>query len=121
KFSNETLWPLFHYFTEYAMFDDESWETYKSVNKKFADKVLEVADENSVIWVHDYQLLLVPQLLKDVNPNLTVGFFLHIPFPSYEVFRLLPYRKDILLGLLGADLIGFHTLSYKKHFITTVK
>lgn len=118
-FSNRTIWPLFHYFTEYTVYDDSFWEVYQSVNRKYADEVLQYAENDDVIWVHDYQLMLVPRYIKEKNPNLTVGFFLHIPFPSYEVFRLLPYREEILKGLLGADLVGFHTDSYKEHFKET--
>ncbi len=120
-FSNKTLWPLFHYFLQYALFDRKLWEAYRRVNRIFCDAVLEVADPDSVIWVHDYQLLLLPGLLREKLPNATIGFFLHIPFPSYEIFRVLPWREEILKGLCGADLIGFHTYDYVRHFVSSVR
>ncbi|MEG9328713.1 trehalose 6-phosphate synthase /trehalose 6-phosphatase [Salinimicrobium catena] len=119
-FSNRTIWPLFHYFMEYTEFDPEHWEAYKQVNQKYADAVLERVEDGDTIWVHDYQLLLLPQMIRDKNPNVTIGFFNHIPFPSYEVFRTLPWREEILTGMLGADLIGFHTYDYERHFLRSV-
>lgn len=119
-FSNRVLWPLFHYFSEYADYQESFWEAYKKVNKKFAEIILENLNESDKIWVHDYQLLLVPQLIKEKRPDVSVGFFLHIPFPSYEIFRTLPWREEILKGMLGADLIGFHTYDYERHFISSV-
>lgn len=120
-FSNRTLWPLFHYFIEYTEFDHKSWETYRRVNEKFAKVVLEQAEDGDKIWIHDYQLLLLPALVKAEKPNLSIGFFNHIPFPSYEIFRTFPKRKEILEGMLGADLIGFHTYDYERHFLSSVK
>lgn len=120
-FSNRALWPLFHYFTEYAEFEQNHWESYKRVNKKFADVVLKNIEDGDTVWVHDYQLLLLPQLIKDKKPDVTVGFFLHIPFPSYEIFRILPWREEILKGMLGADLLGFHTYDYQRHFLSSIK
>ncbi|WP_026302708.1 bifunctional alpha,alpha-trehalose-phosphate synthase (UDP-forming)/trehalose-phosphatase [Psychroflexus tropicus] len=120
-FSNRTLWPLFHYFIEYTEYDPESWETYKAVNQKFADQVLANAEDGDNIWVQDYQLLLVPAMVKAKKPNLSIGFFNHIPFPSYEIFRTFPKRKELLEGMLGADLIGFHTYDYERHFLSSVK
>ncbi len=120
-FSNRTLWPLFHYFMEFTEFEKEYWESYKTVNQKFADKVLEHVEDGDTIWVHDYQLLLVPKLIKDKKPNTTIGFFLHIPYPSYEIFRTFPWREELLEGMLGADLIGFHTYDYERHFLSSVK
>ena len=119
-FSNRVLWPLFHYFMEYVDYDEDHWKTYKKVNEKFAETILEHLDEGDKVWVHDYQLLLVPQLIKEKRPDVSVGFFLHIPFPSYEIFRTLPWREEILEGMLGADLIGFHTYDYERHFISSV-
>ena len=119
-FSNRVLWPLFHYFMEYVDYDENHWKTYKKVNEKFAETILEHLDEGDKVWVHDYQLLLVPQLIKEKRPDVSVGFFLHIPFPSYEIFRTLPWREEILEGMLGADLIGFHTYDYERHFISSV-
>ncbi|MGR7811952.1 bifunctional alpha,alpha-trehalose-phosphate synthase (UDP-forming)/trehalose-phosphatase [Lacinutrix undariae] len=120
-FSNRTLWPLFHYFMEYTEFENDHWESYKEVNQKFADAVLEHVEDGDTIWVHDYQLLLLPQLIKEKKPNTTIGFFLHIPFPSYEIFRTFPWREELLNGMLGADLIGFHTYDYERHFLSSVK
>ncbi len=120
-FSNTTIWPLFHYFLEYSEFEEEQWAAYKAVNERFAEIVLETAQEGDTVWVHDYQLLLLPQILREKMPSLRIGFFLHIPFPSYEVFRVLPWRKEILSGILGADLIGFHTYDYARHFISSTK
>ncbi|SHK02146.1 trehalose 6-phosphate synthase/phosphatase [Reichenbachiella agariperforans] len=119
-FSNETLWPNFHYFNQYSVFDDRTWESYKEVNQKFADAVLTQANEKDTIWIHDYQLLLVPALLRKQKPDLKIGFFLHIPFPSYESFRLLPFRRELLLGMLGADFLGFHTYDDTRHFLSSV-
>jgi len=120
-FSNRTVWPLFHYFLEYSEFELDSWNTYKVVNRKFADAILEQSDPDDTIWVHDYQLMLVPQMVKSERPDSSIGFFLHIPFPSYEIFRTLPWREEILEGLLGADLIGFHTYDYERHFLSSVR
>ena len=120
-FSNRTVWPLFHYFLEYSEFEFDFWESYKEVNQKFANAILEKAGEDDIIWIHDYQLMLVPQMVKEKRPNATIGFFLHIPFPSYEIFRTLPWREELLQGLLGADLIGFHTYDYERHFLSSVR
>lgn len=119
-FSNRTIWPLFHYFMEYTEFDPEHWEAYQQVNQKYADAVVDQLEDGDVVWVHDYQLLLLPQLIREKNPTVTIGFFNHIPFPSYEVFRTLPWREEILRGMLGADLIGFHTYDYERHFLRSV-
>lgn len=120
-FSNATLWPLFHYFTEYTDFQDHFWDAYLKVNEMFAKVIINNAEENDTVWVHDYQLLLVPHLLREKRPDLRIGFFLHIPFPSYEIIRVLPWREEIVEGILGADLIGFHTYDYARHFISSVK
>jgi len=119
-FSNRTIWPLFHYFIEYAEFEKESWQSYKRVNEKYAQVVLDNIEEGDTVWVHDYQLMLLPALIKKERPDVQIGFFLHIPFPSYEVFRILPWREEILKGLLGSDLIGFHTYDYQRHFLSSV-
>ncbi len=120
-FSNRTVWPLFHYFLEYSEFELDFWNTYKAVNQKFADAIIAQSDEGDTIWVHDYQLMLVPQMVREKRPNTSIGFFLHIPFPSYEIFRTLPWREEILEGLLGSDLIGFHTYDYERHFLSSVR
>ncbi|MEW7291522.1 bifunctional alpha,alpha-trehalose-phosphate synthase (UDP-forming)/trehalose-phosphatase [Aquimarina sp. 2304DJ70-9] len=120
-FSNNTLWPLFHYFMEYTEFEKETWETYKSVNQKFADVVLQNLEDGDTVWIHDYQLLLLPGLIRKKKPDVSIGFFLHIPFPSYEVFRTIPCREELLEGMLGADLLGFHTYDYERHFLSSVQ
>ena len=121
-FCNNTLWPLFHYFPTYAKFDEGQWQHYRRVNELFAESILGVLREGDALWVHDYHLLLVPGMIRARAPNATVGFFLHIPFPSYEIFRMLPgsWRRQMLEGLLGADLIGFHTYGYMQHFLQCV-
>ena len=115
-FSNSSLWPLLHYMTNYVRYEDRWWRQYEAINKRFADKILEVAKKGDVVWVHDYHLMLLPKMLREVMPNLKVGFFLHTPFPSYEIFRCHPKRKELLEGLIGADLLGFHTFGYLRHF-----
>ncbi len=119
-FSNETLWPNFHYFNQYAIYEESLWEAYQKVNHKFFEEILKVAEPNDTIWIHDYQLLILPRLLREQFHKISMGFFLHIPFPSYESFRLLPWRKEILNGMLGADLIGFHTYDDMRHFLSSV-
>lgn len=119
--SNKCLWPLFHYFVEYHQFDTTQWEHYVAVNQKFADAVIANLEDGDKVWIHDYQLLLCPQMIKAVKPEVTIGFFLHIPFPSFEIFRIFPEREALLQGLLGADLIGFHTYDYERHFLSSVK
>ena len=118
-FCNATIWPLFHYFTSYTVYHSKFWEQYKQINDLFADALKAVLRPDDIVWVHDYHLMLLPRLLKARHSQLSVGFFLHIPFPSFEVFRLLPaeWRRGILEGILGADLIGFHTYEYTHHFL----
>ncbi|MEM9143413.1 MAG: bifunctional alpha,alpha-trehalose-phosphate synthase (UDP-forming)/trehalose-phosphatase [Bacteroidota bacterium] len=120
-FSNRTIWPLFHYFLEYSEFELGFWESYTRVNQKFADAILAHANTDDTIWIHDYQLMLVPQMVRKERPEIAIGFFLHIPFPSYEIFRTLPWREEVLEGLLGSDLIGFHTYDYERHFLSSVR
>lgn len=118
---NKCLWPLFHYFIEYSVFSKAHWETYVAINQKFAAAVLENISAGDTVWIHDYQLLLCPKIIKALRPDVTVGFFLHIPFPSFEIFRTFPERETLLEGVLGADLIGFHTYDYQRHFLSSVK
>jgi trehalose 6-phosphate synthase/phosphatase len=122
-FCNQTLWPLFHYFPSQVSYDDDAWASYQHINEVFGDAVLAMAKPGDIVWVHDYHLLLLPALLRRRSPQLRVGFFLHIPFPAHEVFRLLPerWRSAILHGLLGADLIGFHTHDYTQHFLSCLR
>ena len=115
-FSNGVLWPLFHYALEHMPPDSSDWRVYVKVNERFADAVAAEHRKGDLIWVHDYQLAILPRLLRERIPDARIAFFLHIPFPSSEVFRILPWRAEILRGMLGADLIGFHTLSYLRHF-----
>jgi trehalose 6-phosphate synthase/phosphatase len=120
-FSNKTIWPLFHYFTQYTEYNKAFWESYKKVNQNFADVISDNIREGDVIWIHDYHLLLLPKLIREKNPEILIGLFLHIPFPSSEVFRILPWRNEIIEGMLGADLIGFHTYDYESHFLSCVR
>jgi trehalose 6-phosphate synthase/phosphatase len=120
-FCNKTIWPLFHYFPQYVSYDEALYTSYAHVNGLFCDAVMGVAQEDDIIWIHDYHLMLLPQLIRERMPNATIGFFLHIPFPVYEIFHLLPRRKEILEGLLGADLIGFHTYDYAQHFLGNIR
>ena len=119
-FSNETLWPNFHYFNQYTVYKEELWLAYQRVNQKFAEILSEELEDDDTVWIHDYQLLLLPQLIRAISPNATIGFFLHIPFPSYESFRLLPWRRELLNGMLGADFLGFHTYDDMRHFLSSV-
>jgi trehalose 6-phosphate synthase/phosphatase len=119
-FSNKALWPLFHYFPAQCSYDKSEWESYKRVNRAFLEVVLERTGPADTIWVHDYHLMLLPALLRKSRPSAAVGFFLHIPFPSYEMFRLLPWRTELLEGLLGSDLLGFHTYEYARHFLNSL-
>jgi len=119
--SNKSLWPLFHYFIEFSVFNEKQWKSYIEVNQKFADNVIHNIQKGDTVWIHDYQLLLCPKMIKDVRPDVTIGFFLHIPFPSFEIFRIFPWREPLLEGILGADLVGFHTYDYERHFLSSVK
>ncbi|MFW6204168.1 MAG: alpha,alpha-trehalose-phosphate synthase (UDP-forming) [Actinomycetota bacterium] len=106
-FSNETLWPLYHDVIVPPEYQREWWDAYSRVNRRFAEAAASAADEAATVFVQDYQLQLVPQMLRELRPDLKIGFFLHIPFPPVELFAQLPWRRQILEGLLGADLIGF--------------
>ena len=119
-FSNGVLWPLFHYEINRLPLVVEDWDVYEAVNQRFADAVVAQYRPGDLIWVHDYQLMRVPALIRSQLPDARVGFFLHIPFPASEVFRTLPHRDRLLAGLLGADLVGFHTASYMRHFSSSV-
>lgn len=117
-FSNALLWPLFHYFPSFAEYDEESYKSYKEINELFAERICEIAQTGDSVWVHDYHLMLLPKYLKAKRPDLNVGFFLHIPFPSYEIYKLLPeeWRNEILDGIISSDVVGFHTPEYVSHF-----
>ena len=115
-FSNGTIWPLFHYFPQNAHYSAREWNAYREINALFRDKILEVAEPGDLLWIHDYHLMLLPEMVREALPDAKIGFFLHIPFPSSELFRMLPWREEILRGLLGSDLIGFHSHAYARHF-----
>lgn len=119
-FSNKTIWPLFHYFSEFTFFEEHYWKSYQQVNQLFCDAIIDKVTEDDVIWVHDYHLMLLPQMIRQKLPNAKIGFFLHIPFPSFELLRNLPWRDEILQGILGSDLIGFHEYDYVRHFLSSV-
>jgi len=111
-FANGVLWPLFHYSLDRIPLEHSEWNSYRDVNERFAEAVARQYRDGDLIWIHDYHLMLAPAILRRYLPNARIGFFLHIPFPAYEVLRTLPWRLQILSGILGADLIGFHTPSY---------
>ncbi len=119
-YSNNTIWPLLHGFPTLVSFDRETWHAYRDANERFADTVLERAKPGDLVWIHDYQLMLVPSLLRAARPDIRIGFFLHVPFPPAEVFRILPQREEVLRGLLGADLIGFQTHEHLGAFRRTL-
>ena len=117
-YSNNTLWPLCHYFYAFVEYENKYWEAYKEVNEMFCQAAIPFIEPGDIVWVQDYQLMLLPQLLRKAVPGISIGYFHHIPFPSYELFRVLPERDELLKGLLGADLIGFHTYDYMRHFVS---
>ncbi|UYL09630.1 bifunctional alpha,alpha-trehalose-phosphate synthase (UDP-forming)/trehalose-phosphatase [Bdellovibrio sp. SKB1291214] len=119
--ANDLIWPLFHYETQLANFNRENWDVYRQANQTMADEILAIANDNDTIWIHDFHFLLLPKMIKEKNPKLKVGFFLHIPFPSNEIFRQLPVREEILQALIACDLLGFHEHSYLRHFNVTLK
>ena len=119
-FSNGTIWPLFHYFPQNAHYEAREWSAYKAINAVFRDKILEIARPGDLLWIHDYHLMMLPELVREALPEAKIGFFLHIPFPSSELFRMLPWREEILRGLLGSDLIGFHSHGYARHFLSSL-
>jgi trehalose 6-phosphate synthase/phosphatase len=122
-FCNDLIWPLFHYFPSMAVFGQGYFESYKKANELFYKELRKIIRPGDFVWIHDYQLFLLPAMVREEFPEASVAFFLHIPFPSYEVFRIMPdgYQKAILQGLLGADLIGFHTHDYAQHFLKSVR
>jgi len=116
-YSNSMIWPLCHYFYTYIQYESKFWEAYQEVNRLFCEEAAKLLKPGDMVWVQDYQLMLLPGMLRDAIEGISIGYFHHIPFPSYELFRVLPERAEILKGLLGADLIGFHTYDYMRHFI----
>ncbi|NMC32126.1 MAG: bifunctional alpha,alpha-trehalose-phosphate synthase (UDP-forming)/trehalose-phosphatase [Veillonellaceae bacterium] len=121
-FCNKTVWPLFHYFPTLTVYEEEMWEVYEAVNRQFCEVIAQLAQPDDVIWIHDYHFMLLPAMLRERCPNNSIGFFLHIPFPAYEVFRMLPrkWAAGLVEGLLGSDVVGFHTVDYVRHFLTAV-
>jgi trehalose 6-phosphate synthase/phosphatase len=121
-FCNKTIWPLFHYFQIYTNYSDDHWAHYVNVNRSYCQTLLDLIRPDDTLWIHDYHLMLLPAMIREQSPSTAIGFFLHIPFPNYEIFRLLPsrWRREILKGLLGADLLGFHTNDYRQDFLRCV-
>lgn len=119
-FCNKTIWPLFHCFNQFTVYENHLWESYKRVNQIFYQTILDIIRPEDILWIHDYHLMLLPNLLRKKIPDLTIGFFLHIPFPPTEIFRLLPWRREILEGLMGSDLIGFHTYDYVRNYLDSI-
>jgi trehalose 6-phosphate synthase len=120
-FSNDGLWPLYHDALRESTYDLDQWDAYERVNQRFADKLAEIAPPNSIVWIHDYQLQLVPKLLREKRSDVTIGFFLHIPFPPFELFSRLPWRAEVIEGLLGCDLIGFQRPMGAANFIRSAQ
>ncbi|EAQ83589.1 hypothetical protein CHGG_09993 [Chaetomium globosum CBS 148.51] len=122
-FANSILWPLFHYHPGEITFDESAWAAYREVNRLFAQTVVKDVQDGDLVWVHDYHLMLLPQMLREEignsKKNVKIGFFLHTPFPSSEIYRILPVREQLLLGILDCDLIGFHTYDYARHFLSS--
>lgn len=121
-FCNKTLWPLFHYFPTLTRYEEEYWREYQNVNRVFGEAVVKALQPDDLLWIHDYHLMLLPKLVREKFPEMPIGFFLHIPFPSWEIFRMLPraWREEIIEGLLGSSLLGFHTHDYVRYFLTSV-
>jgi len=120
-YSNSTLWPLCHYFYSFVEYENRYWESYKEVNELFCQAAIPFIEPGDIVWIQDYQLMLLPQMLRNAIKDINIGYFHHIPFPSYELFRILPERAELMTGLLGADLIGFHTHDYMRHFVSAAE
>ncbi|RVW06435.1 alpha,alpha-trehalose-phosphate synthase (UDP-forming) [Rhodococcus spongiicola] len=120
-FSNSTLWPLYHDVVVKPTFDRHWWAVYRDVNRRFAHAAASAAAPGATVWVHDYQLQLVPQMLRELRPDVTIGFFLHIPFPPVELFAQLPWRRNVMEGMLGADLVGFHLPGGAQNFVVLAR
>ncbi len=119
-YSNGIIWPLCHYFYSFVQYKTKCWETYQQVNMQFCETALPFIEDDDLVWVHDYHLMLLPKMIRNIRPMVSIGYFHHIPFPPYELFRVLPEREELLNGLLGADLIGFHTHDYMRHFLSAI-
>ncbi|GBC81094.1 Trehalose-6-phosphate synthase [bacterium HR10] len=120
-FANDALWPLCHYFLGKCNFSREHWQSYRNVNRKFAAATLEELAAGDIVWVHDYHLALVPQYIREREPSAKIAYFWHIPFPGVDLFRALPWRREILWGLLNSDFVGFHTETYVRNFLDCVE
>nr|WP_274953907.1 trehalose-phosphatase [Bifidobacterium crudilactis] len=120
-FSNDTMWPLLHDFAHEAHFEPDTWQTYQEVNARFLETLIPLLRKGDKVWIQDYHLMLLPQMLREHFPEASIGWFLHVPFPSPEIFRSLPWSREILEGILGADLVGFHTVDYAKNFEGSVE
>ncbi|RPA98804.1 glycosyl transferase [Choiromyces venosus 120613-1] len=122
-FSNSILWPLFHYHPGEISFDESAWIAYRDANQLFAEAIAKTVKDGDLVWIHDYHLMLLPAMLRkavgDRAKNMKIGFFLHTPFPSSEIYRILPVREEILRNVLAADLLGFHTFDYARHFLSS--
>jgi trehalose 6-phosphate synthase len=124
KHADSILWPLLHYHPGEIVFDEAAWDAYREANSHFARTIAQEAQDGDMIWVHDYHLMLLPKLLREElrvlgKKRIKIGFFLHTPFPSSEIYRILPVRTGLLEGVLHCDLIGFHTFDYARHFLSS--
>jgi trehalose 6-phosphate synthase len=121
--ADSILWPLFHYHPGEITFDESAWQAYREANRLFARAIAKDVKDGDLIWVHDYHLMLLPAMLREeignTRSNIKIGFFLHTPFPSSEIYRILPVRNELLLGVLHSDLLGFHTYDYARHFLSS--
>ncbi|QKZ12018.1 bifunctional alpha,alpha-trehalose-phosphate synthase (UDP-forming)/trehalose-phosphatase [Spirosoma sp. KUDC1026] len=121
-FANDLIWPLFHYFPTYASFREEDFEAYQQANTRFLEELVAIIEPGDLIWIQDFQLMLLPDMLRQAIPEACIGYFFHIPFPNYEIIKLLPraWRQALIGGVLGADVVGFHTADYVSHFLQSV-
>ncbi len=121
-FSNDLIWPLFHYFPSYASFKETDFQSYQQANTRFLETLTALIQPGDLVWIHDFQLMLLPDMVRQAVPSATIGYFFHIPFPTYEIVKLLPrtWRQALLKGILGADVVGFHTTDYVQHFLQSV-
>ncbi len=120
-FARNTIWPLFHYFSEHVVYSEMAWQAYIKINRLYAEKILQLVSDGDILWVHDYHLMLLPQMIREQKPGISIGLFIHVPFPSFELFRLLPWCQEIIEGMMGADLIGFQTYDYVRHFMSSAR
>ncbi|MBC8156234.1 MAG: bifunctional alpha,alpha-trehalose-phosphate synthase (UDP-forming)/trehalose-phosphatase [Bacteroidetes bacterium] len=121
-FCNDLIWPLFHYFPSYASFQETNFDAYQQANTRFLEELNAIVEPGDLVWIHDFQLMLLPDLLRQAMPTATIGYFFHIPFPTYEIVKLLPrtWRQALINGVLAADVVGFHTADYVQHFLQSV-